>query len=91
MHFFTKITFYKNYSAKSYEDLWKRKKQHQRTHVPVEGYKIEELKLLDLENLVKIANECEIENPREFRRQELIFEILKAQTKKAVLYFLQGF
>lgn len=52
----------------------KEKKQHQRTHVPVEGYKIEELKLLDLENLVKIANECEIENPREFRRQELILK-----------------
>lgn len=57
----------------------------------MEGYKIEELKLLDLENLVKIANECEIENPREFRRQELIFEILKAQTKKAVLYFYRDF
>ncbi|KXU26750.1 transcription termination factor Rho [Campylobacter jejuni] len=68
----------------------KRKKQHQRTHVPVEGYKIEELKLLDLENLVKIANECEIENPREFRRQELIFEILKAQTKKGGFILFTG-
>lgn len=69
----------------------KRKKQHQRTHIPVEGYKIEDLKLLDLENLVKIANECEIENPREFRRQELIFEILKAQTKKGGFILLQEF
>lgn len=68
----------------------KEKKQHQRTHVPVEGYKIEELKLLDLENLVKIANECEIENPREFRRQELIFEILKAQTKKGGFILFTG-
>lgn len=91
MYFFTKITLYKKYSAKSYEDLWKKKKkQHQRTHVPVEGYKIEELKLLDLENLVKIANECEIENPREFRRQELIFEILKAQTKKGGFILFTG-
>lgn len=68
----------------------KEKKQHQRTHIPVEGYKIEELKLLDLENLVKIANECEIENPREFRRQELIFEILKAQTKKGGFILFTG-
>ena len=68
----------------------KEKKQHQRTHVPVEGYKIEELKLLDLENLVKIANECEIENPRELRRQELIFEILKAQTKKGGFILFTG-
>ena len=68
----------------------KEKKQHQRTHIPVEGYKIEDLKLLDLENLVKIANECEIENPREFRRQELIFEILKAQTKKGGFILFTG-
>ena len=67
-----------------------KEKKHQRTHVPVEGYKIEDLKLLDLENLVKIANECEIENPREFRRQELIFEILKAQTKKGGFILFTG-
>lgn len=68
----------------------KEKKQHQRTHIPVDGYKIEELKLLDLENLIKIANECEIENPRELRRQELIFEILKAQTKKGGFILFTG-
>ncbi|ARE80247.1 transcription termination factor Rho [Campylobacter helveticus] len=67
-----------------------KEKKHQRTHIPVEGYKIEDLKLLDLENLVKIANECEIENPREFRRQELIFEILKAQTKKGGFILFTG-
>ncbi|EAI4484291.1 transcription termination factor Rho, partial [Campylobacter lari] len=68
----------------------KEKKQHQRTHIPVEGYKIEDLKLLDLESLVKIANEAEIENPREFRRQDLIFEILKAQTKKGGFILFTG-
>jgi len=67
-----------------------KEKKHQRTHTPVDGYKIEELKLLDLENLIKIANECEIENPREFRRQELIFEILKAQTKKGGYILFTG-
>ena len=66
------------------------KKQHQRTHIPVEGYKIENLKLLDLESLIAIALECEIENPREFRRQELIFEILKAQTKKGGFILFTG-
>ncbi|TXE86205.1 transcription termination factor Rho [Campylobacter volucris] len=68
----------------------KEKKQHQRTHIPVEGYKIEDLKLLDLENLIKIAHEAEIENPREFRRQDLIFEILKAQTKKGGFILFTG-
>ena len=41
----------------------------QRTHIPVEGYKIEDLKLLDLQSLTKIANELGVENPSEFRRQ----------------------
>lgn len=68
----------------------KEKKQHQRTHIPVEGYKIEDLKLLDLESLIKIAHEAEIENPREFRRQDLIFEILKAQTKKGGFILFTG-
>ncbi|AJC84417.1 transcription termination factor Rho [Campylobacter peloridis] len=68
----------------------KEKKQHQRTHIPVEGYKIEDLKLLDLESLIKIASEADIENPREFRRQDLIFEILKAQTKKGGFILFTG-
>lgn len=62
----------------------------QRTHIPVEGYQIEDLKLLDLESLVKVANELNIENPREFRRQELIFEILKAQTKAGGFILFTG-
>lgn len=62
----------------------------QRTHIPVDGYKIEDLKLLDLESLVKIANELSIENPRELRRQELIFEILKAQTKAGGFILFTG-
>ncbi len=62
----------------------------QRTHIPVEGYKIEDLKLLDLESLVKIANELKIENPSELRRQELIFEILKAQTKQGGFILFTG-
>ena len=47
----------------------------------MEGYQIEDLKVMDLDSLTKIANELGIENPSEFRRQELIFEILRTQTK----------
>ena len=55
------------------------KKQHTRTHTPVDGYAIEELRVKSLEELVEIANSVGVENPREFRRQSLVFEILKAQ------------
>lgn len=66
------------------------KKQHSRTHVPVEGHKIEDLRLLALDELVSIANEIGVENPREFRRQELVFEILKAQTKQGGFILFTG-
>ncbi|RAZ54357.1 transcription termination factor Rho [Campylobacter hyointestinalis] len=66
------------------------KKQHSRTHIPVDGYKIEELRQLDLNNLVAIADEVGVENPREFRRQELVFEILKAQTKQGGFILFTG-
>lgn len=66
------------------------KKQHQRTHIPVEGYKIEDLRLLDIKSLVNIAEEIGVENPQEFRRQELCFEILKAQTKQGGFILFTG-
>ena len=66
------------------------KKQHARTHIPVDGYQIEELRSLDLDNLVKIAEELGIENPREFRRQDLVFEILKMQTKQGGFVLFTG-
>ncbi|MBZ7997033.1 transcription termination factor Rho [Campylobacter canadensis] len=68
----------------------KSEKRNQKKHIPVDGYKIEELKLLTLDKLIEIANEVEIENPREFRRQELMFEILKAQTKKGGFILFTG-
>ncbi|AII15244.1 transcription termination factor [Campylobacter iguaniorum] len=66
------------------------RKQHTRTHIPVDGYKIEELRQLDLDSLVFIADEVGVENPREFRRQELVFEILKAQTKQGGFILFTG-
>jgi len=50
-----------------------------RTHVPVEGYKIEQLRELPLEELLKIAKELDVENPQELKRQDLMFNILKYQ------------
>jgi len=55
------------------------RKQHQRTHIPVEGYKLEDLQNEPLTKLVEIANELNVDNPNEFQRKDLIFEILKSQ------------
>ncbi|WP_211437420.1 transcription termination factor Rho [Campylobacter sp. RM16190] len=67
-----------------------RKHQNTRTHIPVDGHKIEELRTLSLEELVQIANGVGVENPREFRRQDLIFEILKTQTKQGGFILFTG-
>jgi transcription termination factor Rho len=48
-----------------------------RTHVPVQGYKIEDLQQKPLDELVTIAKEVQVENPNEYQRRDLIFEILK--------------
>ena len=50
-----------------------------RTHVPVNGHKIEDLQKLPLTDLVEMAKEVKVENPNEFQRKDLIFEILKSQ------------
>jgi len=59
-----------------------------RTHVPVDGYKIENLQQLPLTELVTIAKEVKVENPNEFQRKDLIFEILKSQVSQGgfILY-----
>ena len=67
-----------------------KKYQTSRTHVPVDGHKIEELRTLSLDELVQIANGVGVENPREFRRQDLIFEILKTQTKQGGFILFTG-
>jgi len=59
-----------------------------RTHVPVQGHKIEDLQQKPLEDLVTIAKEVKVENPNEFQRKDLIFEILKSQVSQGgfILY-----
>ncbi len=66
----------------------KQKKQTQRTHIPVEGYKLEELQNEPLSKLVEIAKELNVENPNGFQRRDLIFEILKSQVSQGgyILY-----
>jgi transcription termination factor Rho len=60
-----------------------------RTHIPVEGYKIE-LRSKDTNELVKIALEKKIENPQELKRQDLMFEILKSQTQQGGYILFEG-
>ena len=66
------------------------KKQHAQTHTPVDGYTIEQLREMELEKLIKIAESMNIENPQEFRRSELIFEVIKAQTKQGGYILFTG-
>ncbi len=61
-----------------------------RTHVPVEGYKIENLRNMGLEKLVEIATKLNVENPNELKRQDLMFEILKSQVSKGGFILFTG-
>ena len=61
-----------------------------RTHVPVDGYKIEGLRTTPLEKLVEIATELGIENPNELKRQDLMFEILKSQVNQGGFILFTG-
>jgi transcription termination factor Rho len=66
------------------------KSGHHRTHIPVEGYKIEDLRKLDLKSLLQIADKAGVENPQELKRQDLMFEILKTQTSKGGYILFTG-
>ncbi|RUM64964.1 MAG: transcription termination factor Rho [Sulfurimonas sp.] len=66
------------------------KNSKSRTHVPVEGLTIEELRTKSLEVLVNLALELNIEHPQELKRQDLIFEILKSQVAKGGFILFTG-
>ncbi len=66
------------------------RKNHNRTHIPVEGYKIEELQQKPLEELIEIARKMKVDNPNEFRRKDLIFEILKSQVSQGGYILFTG-
>jgi len=67
-----------------------KKKTNNRTHVPAEGYNIEDLRSKPLEDLIGIADELKVEHPNELKRQDLLFEILKAQTNKGGFILFTG-
>ncbi len=55
-------------------------KNKNRTHVPVTGLTIDDLRAKPTDELILIAKDLEIENPQELKRQDLIFAILSSQT-----------
>ena len=55
-----------------------------------ESLNIKELKELNIQALNQIAQELEIEGASGMRKQELIFQILKAQTERSGLIFSEG-
>jgi len=62
----------------------------QRTHIPVEGYTIEELRQMPTDELIEIAKKLGVENPQEYKRQDLMFEILKAQVQQGGYLLFTG-
>ena len=67
-----------------------RSKNNQRTHKPVKGASVEELRTTSIEALTALAIELKIENPQELKRQDIIFEILKAQTEQGGFILFSG-
>lgn len=65
-------------------------KSKSRTHIPVEGYEIEDLKSHPIDKLMQIANEVGVENPGELKRHDLMFEILKSQVSKGGFILFTG-
>ena len=63
---------------------------NKRTHTPVEGYQLEELRTKSIKQLIGIAEEVGVENPSDYRRQDLIFEILKAQVNQGGYILFSG-
>lgn len=61
-----------------------------RTHTPVDGYQLDELRTKGIKQLTNIAQDVGIENPSDYRRQDLIFEILKAQVNQGGYILFSG-
>ncbi len=66
------------------------KNSKSRTHVPVTGHRIEELRKQPLEELLSIADGLKVENPHQLKRQDLIFEILKSQVSQGGFILFTG-
>ena len=68
----------------------KQKRHNTQKHIPVSGYKIEDLRIKPIEELLKIGDDLSIENPHQLKRQDLIFEILKAQVSQGGYILITG-
>jgi transcription termination factor Rho len=67
-----------------------RKPNNSRTHTPVKGHSIENLRTQPIDELVRIATDLKIEHPNELKRQDLIFEILKSQVAQGGFILFTG-
>ncbi|MEA1983146.1 MAG: Rho termination factor N-terminal domain-containing protein, partial [Campylobacterota bacterium] len=61
-----------------------------RTHAPAKGSSIDDLRTKSIEELIAIADELKVEHPQELKRQDVIFEILKAQTEQGGFVLFSG-
>ncbi len=61
-----------------------------RSHTPVKGTTIDDLRTKSIEELTAIARELKVEDPNELKRQDVIFEILKAQTAQGGFILFSG-
>jgi len=68
----------------------KNNNSNKRTHTPVKGSSVEELRTKSIQELVEMATELGIEQPNELKRQDVIFEILKAQTAQGGYILFSG-
>ena len=61
-----------------------------RSHTPVKGATIDDLRTKSIEELTTMATELNVEHPQELKRQDVIFEILKAQTAQGGFILFSG-
>lgn len=61
-----------------------------RTHTPVKGPSVEELRTKSIGDLLEIAAKLKIEERNELKRQDLIFEILKSQVSQGGFILFTG-
>ena len=66
------------------------KNNKSRSHTPVKGASVEELRTKSIEELTNLAIELNVEHPQELKRQDVIFEILKAQTAQGGYILFSG-
>ena len=59
-------------------------------HIPVEAYKLEELNMKPIAELIALAQSLSIDTPQEFKRQDLMFEILKTQVSQGGYILFTG-